>query len=216
MDIFRAALLPGWATEIGVILLLKGSLLLCAAGMLARVCRGGTAATLAVQALQQLTGGGDGDCSAELAVAHAAAMGGCARGADTPAASQRLGHALAASGKISAAQAAAVVLSYALEYRHLEVNLRLDVLLELMGGTDRFARTPEHQRASAALFVLRNLLNQLFETSSGQICRTLKDAGLTLQEVITIAKEEPVEGEGATQADDEVILTHAWEGRPLR
>ena len=175
-----------------------------------------TATTLAVQALQQLTGGRDGDFSAELAVVHAAALGGCALGAGKPSVSQRLGLALATSGKISAAQASAVVLSYALEYRHREKSLGLDALLELMGGPDRFARTPEHQRVPAGLFVLRNLLNQLFETSSGQICRTLKDAGLTLQEAITIAKEGPVEGEGATQADDEVILTHAWEGRPLR
>jgi beta-lactamase regulating signal transducer with metallopeptidase domain len=45
MEILQPALLPGWAAEIGVILLVKGSLLLAAAWMLARVCRGGTAAT---------------------------------------------------------------------------------------------------------------------------------------------------------------------------
>jgi hypothetical protein len=93
--------------------------------------------------------------------------------------------------------------------------MNVDVLLSLAGGNDRFARTPEHQRGPAAIYFLRSLVNQLFETSDGKIGRTLKDIGLRRSELPAIAA-----GAFAIDACDspdalETILVHAWEGRPF-
>ena len=175
-----------------------------------------TAARLAADTLYQLARGGDGDDQLALALSHAAALGGCAIGDDTLSRTHHLGHALAATGKISVPQAAGIVLTYALEYRALRGEIETGSVLGLLGDGDRYSRTPESQRCPSALYLLRNLLNQLFLITDGQIRRTLQDSGLTRQELQTVAEQlaETVVGDDLTI--NETILTHAWEGRPLR
>lgn len=175
-----------------------------------------TAARLAADALHQLAGRGDRDDRLALMVAHAAALGGCAIGSGPLANTHHLGHALAETGKIPVAQAMGIVLSYALEHRAISGVIDIDALLGLLGDGDRYALTPESQRSASALYLLRNLLNQLFDITDGQIRRTLQDSGLTLQELQDAAEQAAEkEGEG-DPASHETILTHAWEGRPLR
>jgi alcohol dehydrogenase len=174
-----------------------------------------TTTMLATEALCQLAGRGTRDPELAMTTAHAAALGGCALGSDKLSITHRLAEAIAATGKSSAAQAKGVLLSYVLEQRALEGTMNVDVLLSLAGGNDRFARTPEHQRGPAAIYFLRNLVNQLFETSDGKVGRTLQDIGLTRSELPAIA-----EGVCAANASDshdalETILVHAWEGRPF-
>ena len=122
-----------------------------------------TAAQLASTALHQLAGRGERDERLALNVAHAAALSGCALGSRPRLPTQSIGLALAESGKISAAQAMGIVLSYILDYRTATDGLCTDDLLGLLGGSDRFARTPASQRGQSGLFLQRNLLNQLFE-----------------------------------------------------
>jgi len=176
-----------------------------------------TATRLAADALHQLAGQGDRDDHLALTVAHASALGGCAIGCNPLSQTHHLGHALAATGKIKVSQAMGIVLSYALEHRAQTGEIETDALLGLLGDGDRYARTPASQRGPSALYLLRNLLNQLFDITDGQIPRTLQDSGLTkkqLQEAAEqLAENATVE---ADPAANETILTHAWEGRPLR
>ena len=174
-----------------------------------------TAAQLAAAALHQLAGRGNRDGRLALTIAHAAAMGGCALGAGSLSTSHRLGLALAASGKLSCAQAMGIILSYSLEYRAVHDNLEIEPLLALIGGDDRYACTPGSQRRSAGLFLMRNLLNQLFEVTDGHIHRTIQDTELSLDELKGAANQSEVAGSKQNLKDDEAILAHAWEGRPI-
>jgi len=175
-----------------------------------------TATHLALDALHQLSGRDERRDDLAWTVAHAAALGGCALGCGPCSTTHAIGQAVAANGKISAAQAMGVVLSYALEQRALSNNLDSDALWGLLCDGDHYARTPEGQRASAAFFFLRNLLNDLFDRTDAQIRRTLQDAGLTredLQEVTVMSDEPAEEGDSGAVA---TIMAHAWDGRPLR
>jgi alcohol dehydrogenase len=174
-----------------------------------------TAAVLAADALRQLAGHGTRDDRLALTVAHAAALGGCAVGYDPPTTTHILGEAIAATGKTSLAQARGILISYVLEQQAVEDGLTIDGLLALVGGNDRYARTPEHQRGPAALVFLRNLINQLFETTDGRIGRTLQDVGLTRPELKTIAESALTAGAPGNLAAHTALLTHAWEGRPF-
>jgi hypothetical protein len=103
-----------------------------------------------------------------------------------------------------------------LEHRAIANNLDSDALWGLLCDGDHYARTPDGQRASAAFFFLRNLLNDLFDRTDGLIRRTLQDAGLTreeLQDVTVMPDPLAEEGESGTHA---TIMAHAWDGRPLR
>jgi alcohol dehydrogenase len=173
------------------------------------------ATMLASEALCILAGRGSRDADLAMAVTHAAALGGCALGIDRFTTTHCLAQAIAATGKASAVQAKGVLLSYVLEQRVLEGALNVDVFLSLAGGNDRFARTPEHQRGPAAIYFLRSLINQLFETSDGKIGRTLQDIGLTRSELSAIARSACEDGRPENPEVFETILTHAWEGRPF-
>jgi len=175
-----------------------------------------TAARLAADALHQLAGRGDRDDRLTLTVTHAAALGGCAIGCDPLSQTHHLGYALAETGKLSIAQAMGIVLSYALESRAASGKVDMDALLGLLGDGDRYARTPESQRGPSALYLLRNLLNRLFEITDGQIGRTLQDSGLTQKELQDAAEQAAEKEGGGDPASNATILTHAWEGRPLR
>ena len=174
-----------------------------------------TAARQAADALHQLAGRGDRDDRLGMMVAHAAALGGCAIGCDPFSHTHHLGCAIADTGKISVAQAMGIVLSYSLEHRALSGEIETDALLRLLGDGDRYARTPESQRGPAAFYLLRNLLNQLFDITDGQIRRTLQDSGLTRQELKDAAVQAAAKEGGGDPSVNEAILTHAWEGRPL-
>jgi alcohol dehydrogenase len=175
-----------------------------------------TATRLALDALHQLSGRDERRDDLAWTVAHAAALGGCALGCDPCSTTHTIGQAIAAGGKISAAQATGVVLSYALEHRAIANNLDSDALWGLLCDGDHYARTPDGQRVSTAFFFLRNLLNDLFDRTDGLIRRTLQDAGLTreeLQDVTVMPDPLAEEGESGTHA---TIMAHAWDGRPLR
>ena len=175
-----------------------------------------TATRLALDALHQLSGRDERRDDLAWTVAHAAALSGCALGCGPCSTTHAIGQAIAAGGKISAAQATGVVLSYALEHRAIANNLDSDALWGLLCDGDHYARTPDGQRGSAAFFFLRNLLNDLFDRTDGQIRRTLQDAGLTheeLQDVTVLPDPLAEEGESGTHA---TIMAHAWDGRPLR
>ncbi len=175
-----------------------------------------TATRLALDALHQLSGIGERGNDLAWTVAHAAALGGCAFGCGPCSITHAIGQAIAASGKMSAAQAMGVVLSYALEHRAATNGLDGDALWGLLCDGDRYARTPDGQRGSAAFYFLRSLLNDLFDRTDGQIRRTLQDAGLTREELqdVTVMTDQPAEeGESGPHA---TIMAHAWDGRPLR
>jgi alcohol dehydrogenase class IV len=175
-----------------------------------------TATRLALDALYQLAGTGERGNDLAWTVAHAAALGGCALGCGPFSITHAIGQTIAASGKMSAAQAMGVVLSYALEHRAATNGLDGDALWGLLCDGDRYARTPDGQRGSAAFYFLRSLLNDLFDRTDGQIRRTLQDAGLTREELqdVTVMTDQPAEeGESETHA---TIMAHAWDGRPLR
>jgi len=175
-----------------------------------------TATRLALDALHQLAGTGERDNDLAWTVAHAAALSGCALGCGPCSITHAIGQAIAASGKMSAAQAMGVVLSYALEHRAATNGLDGDALWGLLCDGDRYARTPDGQRGSAAFTFLRSLLNDLFDRTDGQIRRTLQDAGLTREDLqeVTIMPDQPAEqGDSGANA---TIMAHAWDGRPIR
>jgi alcohol dehydrogenase len=174
-----------------------------------------TAARQASEALHQLAGRGDRDDRLGLLVAHAAALGGCAVGCGDLSHTYHLGGAIAQTGKISVAQAMGIVLSYTLEQRAMNGVIETDPLLSLLGDGDRYARTPESQRGPSALYLLRNLLNQLFDITDGQVRRTLQDSSLTRQELREAAERAAAKEGGGDPTANETILIHAWEGRPF-
>lgn len=174
-----------------------------------------TAARQAADALHQLAGRGDRDDRLGLMVAHAAALGGCAIGCDALSQTHQLGGAVAQTGKISVAQATGIILSYTLEQRAMNGVIETDTLLRLLGDGDRYARTPESQRGPSALYLLRNLLNQLFDITDGQVRRTLQDSGLTLPELRDVAEQTAAKEGDDDPTTNETILIHAWEGRPF-
>jgi len=173
------------------------------------------ATMLATEALCALAGRGPRESDLSLTVTHAAALGGCALGAERLSPTHCLAQAVAATGKASVVQAKGVLLSYVLERRVLEGEMNVDVLLSLAGGNDRFARTPEHQRGPAAIYFLRSLINQLYETSDGKIGRTLQDFGLARAELPAIAESACAADAPGDPEAFEGILSHAWEGRPF-
>ena len=174
-----------------------------------------TAARLAAGVLHQLAHRGDHDQHLALTTAHAAALGGCALGAAPRGMTSRLAAAVAQSGKATPARAMGVLLSYVLEYRALNRELDASRLLELVGGRDRYARTPEGQRGPAAFYFLRNLLNLLFQRTDGGVGRTLQDFGLLPEELEKAVERAGMDGEGQDRVDAAAILEHAWEGRPF-
>jgi alcohol dehydrogenase class IV len=174
-----------------------------------------TAARLAASALHQLAGRGHPHDRLNLTVAHAAALGGCALGSHRPGDACQLGAAVAESGRVSAAQATGIVLSYLLEHRAAKGALDADALLGLLGGIDRYTRTPEGQRGAAALYLLRDLMNQLFEKTDGRIYRTLQDTGLTPAEMKKAAGRVAAQAMASDPVVYETILAHAWAGRPF-
>lgn len=175
-----------------------------------------TAIRLALDALHQLSGRDERRDDLAWTVAHAAALGGCALGCGPCSRTHAIGQAIAARGKMSAAQAMGVVLSYALEHRAAANGLDGDALWGLLCDGDRYARTPDGQRGPAAFSFLRNLLNDLFDRTDGQIRRTLQDAGLTREELqdVTVMPDQLAE-EGDSDANA-TIMAHAWDGRPIR
>lgn len=187
----------------------------CAAANPMKAIYARTATMLATEALCELAGCGTRDDRLAITVAHAAALGGCALGCQGLSTTHHLAHAIAATGKASTAQAQAVILSYVLERRTLESEISVDLFLSLAGGNDRFARTPEHQRRSAAIYFLRNIINQLFEITDGKIGRTLQDIGLTREELPKIAEDACRRDTECDSSYWEAILIHAWEGRPF-
>jgi alcohol dehydrogenase len=175
-----------------------------------------TATRLALDALHQLAGIGERGNDLAWTVAHAAALGGCALGCGPCSHTHAIGQAIAASGKMSAAQAMGVVLSYALEHRAVANDLDADALWGLLCDGDRYARTPDGQRGSAAFYFLRSLLNDLFDRTDGQIRRTLQDAGLTREELQNVTVMPHQLAEEGDSGDYATIMAHAWDGRPIR
>ena len=187
----------------------------CAAANPMKAVYARTAIMLATEALCQLAGRGARDDRLAITVAHAAALGGCALGGQGLSTIHHLAQAIASTGKASPTQAQAVLLSYALERRSLETEMNVDLFLSLAGGNDRFARTPEHQRSAAAIYFLRNLINQLFAITDGKIGRTLQDIGLTREELPAIAEAACRRTTECDASFLRAILVHAWEGRPV-
>ncbi len=175
-----------------------------------------TAAKLAAMGLNGLAGDSEIGGPLSLTVAHAAALAGCTLGAGPQPLAFKLGWAVAETGKISAAQAMGVMLSYVLEHRLAANEMPADMLLELLDSAGRYARTPEGQRGAAGLQLLRDLLNRLFETTDGKIRRTLSDSGLSLQDVTEATEGISAQGKGNASGGQETIITCAWEGRPIR
>lgn len=174
-----------------------------------------TAAKLAAMGLNDLAGGMETKGPLALTVAHAAALAGCTLGAGPRPLSYKLGCAVAETGALSAAQAMGVMLSYVLEHRSGENGMPAEMLLELLDGAGRLARTPKGQRGASGFHLLRDLLNRLFETTDGRIRRTLGDSGLSLQDVKDATDGIAAPGRGDASGDREVIVAHAWEGRPI-
>jgi alcohol dehydrogenase len=187
----------------------------CAAANPMKAVYARTATMLATEALCQLAGRGARDERLAITVAHAAALGGCALGCQGLSTIHHLAHAIASTGKATPTQAQSVLLSYMLERRSLETEMNVDLFLSLAGGNDRFARTPEHQRSAAAIYFLRNLINQLFAITDGKIGRTLQDIGLTREELPAIAEAAGRRDTECEASSLEAILVHAWEGRPV-
>jgi hypothetical protein len=59
-------------------------------------------------------------------------------------------------------------------------------------------------------------LNRLFETTDGKIRRTLRDSGLSLQDVTDATDGINAPGEGIASGGQAAIIRCAWEGRPIR
>jgi alcohol dehydrogenase class IV len=146
--------------------------------------------------------------------AHAAALSGCALGAAPLGLTHRLAAAVGQTGKTTASQAAGIILSYAIEYRAVNGLLDGEALLELLGGQDRHARTPKGQRGPAAIYFLRNLLNLLYERTDGRIKRTLRDLGLTSEDLRDAGEHAHAAGKGGAPVAA-AILDRALEGRPF-
>jgi alcohol dehydrogenase len=173
------------------------------------------AARLATEVLHRLAHTSEHDQRLALTTAHALALAGCALGAAPLPLTHRLGEALAQVGPCDTGQAMGILLSYSLEYRAVHHQLDAALLLELLGGQERYARTPEGQRGPAAFYFLRNLLNLLYQHTDGRLKRTLQDLGLSSGDLSQAVEGVQTNGEGEDPTGAATILEHAWEGRPL-
>lgn len=106
-----------------------------------------------------------------------------------------------------------IMLPYVLEYNSRRRDDDSEKIMLPIAGLDIYCSTPKGQRIDSAIGKIRHLQNELFSVTSGNIPRTLQDAGLSEDDLESVA--DSIAGEDYDKEVCLMILRHAWEGRPV-
>jgi alcohol dehydrogenase len=149
-----------------------------------------------------------------MQAACAAAMAGGTLAAGAPGLIERLANRLAATERVSRANALGCLLPATIGHGAVHWKWAPGDLLPLLVGLDRAAVTPARQQALMVQATLMGWLNDIHDLTGGRIPRTLADAGFNAEEL----KAFWPSGDGGSHAADHEaarrILHHALDGRP--
>ena len=111
----------------------------------------------------------------QLALVSAAAMADIAASNAMPGLVHALGHAAASVCGVPRNTCTAILLPYGLEYNRHKIEDRIADLLLHLAGPDLFARTPENNRAAAAIQWIRDLNLRLNRATGGRHATCLRE-----------------------------------------
>jgi alcohol dehydrogenase len=151
-----------------------------------------------------------------LALVNAACMAGCAFSNITAGMVHRLGETVGEMFRLPAGLCMGVLLPYCLDYYSYKEGYHVNDVLLPLAGHDEYAVTASNFRASRSVTMLYDLQHDLYDATGGEIPRTLAEADIPkymLGDIVEkIALKEPSD---LFIGDCQVILDHAWEGRPI-
>ncbi|MBU0970602.1 MAG: iron-containing alcohol dehydrogenase [Proteobacteria bacterium] len=168
------------------------------------------------------------DKESRLALATAATLAGIAFSNATVGMVHALGHSVGSVCHVPHGACMAILLPYGLEYNFHKVEERIADLLLPLAGPDRYTRTPENDRAAAAIAYIRQLNRDLNQATGGAhaVCfKEIKDrTGNQLvpeNQLPQIARTALGDGtlfynpEEMDYDDCLRVIQAAWEGIPL-
>jgi alcohol dehydrogenase len=123
-----------------------------------------------------------------------------------------LADVLAPVSRCSREVLAAVILPSVLEYAHRVRGEDLSDMLSALGDLDLLCATPVHQRAEAALALVREKINSLWLLSAPELPRTLAEAGIERETLIGLCDEATAMAEGWQHHEVETLLLAAFSG----
>jgi alcohol dehydrogenase class IV len=152
------------------------------------------------------------DKNAQVALANAACMAGYVYSNTPEGLASKLGRALSAYCDTCEGLLMGILLPYVLEYHAVKNSTDMEKLLLPMAGLDLYCSTPGYQRSATAIGKIRQLQNELYSMTSGQLPRTLEDTRLSKDKLPEIAAKamEDKDVNGCL-----TILEHAYTGRPV-
>lgn len=168
------------------------------------------------------------DTSGRLALANASAMAGIAFSNSMVGMIHNLGHTVGALCHVPHGVAMSIFLPYGLEYNLHRSAAIIGEILFALAGPEIYAETPENERAGKVIEMIRQLNQDLYDTTNGKHPRFLKEitdrsgTPLVPQSMLpAIAEATMLDGARLTNpeellpADALFVLEHAWEGTPL-
>ncbi len=150
-----------------------------------------------------------------MAVLNAAILGGFISSCLPAGLVYRLGEALSNACRLPSGICMGLLLPYGLEYNMIKNGYHTDELLLALAGPDTYSRTPESQRSLAAMEMIRDIQNQLFDNTDGSIPRMLSDLNLTDAQLQEVAGDASEGNDSIDKAGCLMILTHASKGTPI-
>jgi alcohol dehydrogenase len=163
-----------------------------------------------------------------LALATAATMAGIAFSNATVGMVHALGHSVGSVCHVPHGTCMAILLPYGLEYNLHKINARIAQLLLPLAGEEQYARTPERDRAVAAIACIRDLNQTLNQATNGAHATCFKE--ITDKQGIPMVPEKKLDkiattalGDGTLFFNPEdmnfqdclMVLRAAWEGVSL-
>jgi alcohol dehydrogenase len=124
-----------------------------------------------------------------------------------------LGSLVAESTGIPQGIAMGILLPVAMEMAAASGGADLSKIMRPMAGIEIYCCTPEGQRASYAVSMIRVLQNELFSLTGGRIPRTLEDVKISAKTMDAIA--DKAAGTGLDKDQCRKILEHAYGGKPV-
>jgi alcohol dehydrogenase len=156
------------------------------------------------------------DTEGRLALANAASMAGCAFSSMKPGMIHILGEAMSAMFHIPSGICMGVLLPYGLEYLMKKNGYHTYDLLLPLSGFDEYASTAEDLKAEKAVCIMYDMQQELYKVTGGKIPRTLEEAHVPKYMIKDLAEKIVADGAGEFDSNDyQIVLEHAWEGKPM-
>ncbi|ACN13325.1 Adh3 [Desulforapulum autotrophicum HRM2] len=169
-----------------------------------------------------------GDRDGRLALATAATLAGIAFSNSMVGMVHTLGHSVGSVCHVPHGTCMAILLPYGLEYNMHKVEDRIAELLFPLAGSEVYASTRPHDRATAAISLIRKLNQDLFDATNGRHCTAFNQVktpeghpAVCSRDLEAIARTALGDGsifynpEELDFDDCMLVLSAAWDGTPL-